>query len=96
MRRNKFYLGHCPESGRLLESARSARFSEIYGMSARSIKSLDIVIENNNSIISEESDKISTLTEISEDIDKPEFINQIINDMINQAIVVSSGSRPAL
>merc|ERR1711937_81315 len=63
--------GRVPESGRLNESARSARFSEIYGMSARSTKSLEILLEDeaHPNTIPEESDTYSTLTLVESDFD---------------------------
>jgi len=62
--------GFCPESGRLLESARSARFSELYGMSARSIKSLDILIENCSLEACSTSQASQTASESNPSIDR--------------------------
>merc|ERR1711937_434182 len=74
--------GRVPESGRLNESARSARFSEIYGMSARSTKSLEILLEDeaHPNTIPEESDTYSTLTLVESE--PPEIIAMQILDEI--------------
>merc|ERR1711937_73624 len=74
--------GRVPESGRLNESARSARFSEIYGMSARSTKSLEILLEDeaHQNTIPEESDTYSTLTLVESE--PPEIIAMQILDEI--------------
>ena len=88
---NVGYAGICPESGRLLESARSARFSELYGnISARSLKSLDVLIEDDQTdesktVTCTDSESVHTisaqsLSDIAEN--ENEFALEIIDNIL--------------